>query len=109
MHRVITVLSFIVLCIFVSRPGLNLAGQTTGPPLVQFNGVIENPAGLTGPQSVTFALYKDQSGGAPLWQETQNVTIESNGYFTVLLGAGTPGGIPVQLFAAEIRGGPVYR
>jgi hypothetical protein len=66
---------------------------------VQFNGLIENASQLrAGIQSVTFGLYKDRTAGAPLWQETQNVMVESNGFFGVLLGAGTPGGIPVELF-----------
>ena len=102
MYRVITVLSLAVVGIFFVQSGLNLAGESTVPGLVQFNGVIENSGSQAQPgiQSVTFALYKDDREGPPLWQETQNVAVDSNGRFGVLLGAGTQGGIPKELFAA---------
>src|SRR5438094_3633848 len=51
-------------------------------------------------RGLTFALYREQQGGPPLWQETQNVVIDSQGRFTALLGAGTNGGLPVELFVA---------
>ena len=41
------------------------------PPLVKFSGTLANTQGTVG---VIFALYTDQTGGAPLWLETQNVT-----------------------------------
>ena len=37
--------------------------------------------------NVTFNIYAAASGGTPLWGESQTVTV-SQGYFTVLLGAG---------------------
>jgi hypothetical protein len=46
---------------------------------------------------VTFAIYRDQSGGAPLWQETQNVMLDTAGRYTVQLGS-TPPGLPSDLF-----------
>jgi hypothetical protein len=33
---------------------------------------------LTGITGITFLLYKDQDGGAPLWMETQNVQPDSS-------------------------------
>jgi hypothetical protein len=47
---------------------------------------------------VTFAIYAEQEGGAPLWMETQNVTFEEGGKYTVLLGASSKEGVPVELF-----------
>src|SRR5262245_17467584 len=72
------------------------------PRFVQFSGVLEARSGDIQPglQSITFALYRDQRGGAPLWQETQNVTVDADGRYTVLLGAGTRGGVPLELFAS---------
>ena len=49
------------------------------PREVWFNGVLQDAAGaaITGVQGVTFALYAEQSGGAPLWLETQNVAADA--------------------------------
>ena len=59
----------------------------------EFGGTI--PPGLHG---MTFALYKDQTGGVPLWMETQSVSVDSEGHFTVLLGS--TNGIPASTFAS---------
>src|SRR5207237_2653327 len=80
---------------------LNLAQERPVPRLVQFNGILKTRDPLTpGMRGLTFALYREQQGGPPLWQETQNVVIDSQGRFTALLGAGTNGGLPVELFVA---------
>jgi hypothetical protein len=47
---------------------------------------------------VTFLLYREAQGGTPLWMETQNVTPERNGRYTVMLGASKPEGLPAELF-----------
>jgi len=52
---------------------------------------------LTG---VTFLLYKDQQGGAPLWLETQNVTPDKYGRYTVTLGVTTSEGLPMDVFGS---------
>ncbi|MFZ3212564.1 MAG: hypothetical protein WA188_13725, partial [Terriglobales bacterium] len=59
------------------------------PRLVKFSGTVQDSAGnpRSGITGITFALYKDQSGGAALWLETQNVTLDAQGRYTVLLGA----------------------
>jgi hypothetical protein len=72
-----------------------------GARLIRFNGraldAAEEPvAGVAG---VTFAIYSDQSGGAPLWQETQTLATDANGRFSALLGAASVDGIPTELFA----------
>jgi hypothetical protein len=73
------------------------------PRLVKFSGTVkdanENP--LTGVVGVTFALYSEQSGGAPLWLETQNVQLDKNGHYTILLGATKPEALPLDLFVSE--------
>src|SRR5262249_15891050 len=50
---------------------------------------------------VTFALYSEQQGGAPLWQATQNVAADAGGRFAVLLGADQPEGLPLDLFTSN--------
>jgi len=75
--------------------------QTTVPRLVQFSGTIKNSAGkpASGIVSTTFALYKDELGGDALWVETQNVQADADGHYTVFLGANTPEGLPLGVFA----------
>lgn len=45
------------------------------------------------------AIYKDQQGGAPLWMETQNVTLDAQGNYSLLMGATQSEGLPLELFA----------
>jgi hypothetical protein len=73
------------------------------PRLVRFGGSVKDVKGapLTGVVGVTFALYSQATGGAPLWLETQNITADSNGRYMVLLGATKPEGLPVELFSSE--------
>jgi hypothetical protein len=74
------------------------AGQTSLPRLVKFSGTVKDTAArpLMG---ITFALYKDQEGRAALWLETQNVPLENNGHYSVLLGANSSEGLPIELFS----------
>jgi len=69
--------------------------------LIRFNGRALSTAGqpLSGVAGVTFAIYAEQTGGAPLWQETQSLATDASGRFIALLGAGNSAGIPVDLFA----------
>jgi hypothetical protein len=72
------------------------------PRFVRFTGSLKDGSGhaLTGVVGVTFALYREQQGGAPLWLETQNAQLDSAGHYTVQLGAAKPGGLPVDLFTS---------
>ena len=100
-------------CLLLSCCVLPLAGQqaatTAGnstdvvvPPLVSFSGVLTdmNNKPLNSIVDVTFALYKDAQGGAPLWLETQNVQPDKNGRYSVMLGSASKNGIPSGIFAA---------
>jgi hypothetical protein len=85
-----------------------VAGQTTAntsvvPRLVRFSGTATDARGnpAAGVAGVKFALYAEETGGAPLWMETQIVQTGPGGHYTVLLGATKPEGLPVELFASE--------
>src|ERR1700674_261087 len=72
------------------------------PRLIKFSGTLldaqDRP--MAGPVGVTFALHAQQTGGAALWIETQNVTPDAHGNYTVLLGANSANGVPAELFAS---------
>jgi hypothetical protein len=82
-----------------------LSSQINGvtvPRLLKFSGVFNDSIGHphTGVVGITFAVYKDQEGGAALWMETQNVELDEQGRYAVLLGATKNAGVPMELFAA---------
>ena len=68
------------------------------PQLVKYAGTI--PGTSSGTTGVIFALYKDQTGGAPLWQEVQSVPVDSSGHYVAFLGVGSRHGLPVDLFSS---------
>jgi hypothetical protein len=79
------------------------AGQTTSsavPRLVKFIGAVKDLQGRSQSSvvGITFALYKDQEGGTPLWLETQNVVVGQDGHYSVQLGSTRPEGLPAELF-----------
>ena len=95
--------------ILLSLP-LSLAQQSSQtaagivvPRLIRFSGAVNDVPGQprSGVTGITFALYKDQAGGAALWLETQNVSLDAQGHYTVLLGANSAEGMPVELFTAN--------
>jgi hypothetical protein len=80
---------------------LGTAAMTAVPRLVRFAGSFHAPVNQpAGPVGATFAIYNEQEGGTPFWTEEQNVELDANGNYTVLLGATKNGGVPPELFAA---------
>ncbi len=81
-----------------------LAGKASAnnvPRLIKHGGVLLDRAGTprAGTVPILFAIYGEQQGGAPLWQETQNVQPDANGRYAVLLGATRD--LPRDIFAAN--------
>jgi hypothetical protein len=77
------------------------ASTTAVPNLINFSGTLVLSEGVGVPAKmvgVTFAIYRQQDGGAPLWLETQNVMPDSTGHFSVQLGSTKTEGIPAELF-----------
>jgi len=72
------------------------------PPLINFSGVLADGNGkpLISVTGVTFLLYKEQQGGAPLWMETRNVAPDNNGGYSVMLGSTSNTGLPGDIFVA---------
>ncbi len=99
-RRLLNFVLFLVLsgALFGQAPS-NLSGV---PQLIGFSGVLKNSAGhsVAGTTGVTFLIYKDEQGGAPLWLETQNVKPEAAGHYTVQLGSASAHGIPAEIFVS---------
>jgi hypothetical protein len=91
---------FCVVCLFVCVA--SHAQSAVVPRLVNFSGKATNAAGkpISGTVGATFSIYKEESGGAPLWFETQNVQADGNGKYTVQLGASKAEGLPLDLFTS---------
>jgi len=72
------------------------------PHLIRLTGVLKNSTGEPSGSAVgiTFAIYSSSSGGAPLWQETQNVRLDKQGRYAALLGVTTLQGVPAELFSS---------
>ena len=70
------------------------------PGLINYQGRLTDSSGeyLNGPYSVRFDLYNSSSGGSSLWNETQNVNVNS-GMYDVHLGSSAT--LPETLFAAN--------
>jgi len=97
----ISLLAIFVLPLMAQQPPQGAIAAPV-PSLVNFSGTATDVNGkaLTGTVGVNFFLYKDETGGAPLWMETQNVQPDKNGHYTVVLGSATSQGIPTDLFAS---------
>lgn len=71
------------------------AAQSPVPKLVRFNGTSQHASSTEG---VTLAVYREQTGGAPLWQEVQNVDVDAEGRYSLLMGSTLNDGMPMELF-----------
>jgi len=71
------------------------------PRLIKFSGTAKDASGNphTGTVGITFSIYANQAGGAPLWMETQNMELDPSGHYSVLLGSSSSEGMPLDLFA----------
>lgn len=81
------------------------APTTAVPHLIRYSGTLKGADGGALPSSaavgVTFSIYEQQDGGAPVWMETQNVTPDGNGQYNVVLGSATATGLPDDLFSQQ--------
>jgi hypothetical protein len=66
------------------------------PQQVRYAGQLTNRSGDT--LEAVFSIYAAPEGGEPLWTETQQVSVDMNGSYTVLLGSTSTAGLPQTLF-----------
>jgi hypothetical protein len=80
------------------------AAQAPGVPrLIRFSGTMKDATGKspTGNVTVKISFYAAQQGGESLWSETQTVSANAQGRYTLLLGASQPEGLPNDLFSTS--------
>jgi hypothetical protein len=77
--------------------GIAPPAQTVVPQLMRYSGTAPNRSGDT--VEAVFRIYASQQGGEPIWTETQQVRVGSDGKYNVLLGAASEGGLPQAVFA----------
>lgn len=104
---------FLLLCsvAVAAQQSAAVSANAVVPSVVNFSGVLTgvNSKPLTGTVGVTFYLYQDSQGGAPLWMETQNVQPDKFGHYSVALGSASSQGLPANVFANGEAAGWVYR
>jgi Chaperone of endosialidase len=72
------------------------------PRLISISGTFQpaNGQAPAGTHAVTLAIYTDEIGGSPVWQETQSVATDAEGRYTLLLGATQADGVPLEAFVS---------
>ncbi len=99
------VLAAIVVWLASSVGALAQSAQTSSvsvPRVITVTGVFQPVDGQPprAVETVTLAVYAEATGGAPLWQETQSVAVDTKGRYALLLGATSADGIPAAVLAA---------
>jgi hypothetical protein len=98
-------LSLVAICtvplVIAQEQPQGMAEKSTVPRMVKFSGAVKDRGGnpANGVVGITFNVYKEEHGGVPLWHEIQNVQLDENGSYTVMLGAALP--LPAEIFLAN--------
>lgn len=88
MKTVLPLSVLLILCATLMSPVMTRAQESAAvsashvvPSLINYSGNLKDSSGRTRTSltGVTFLLYKDEQGGAPLWMETQNVQPDKGG------------------------------
>lgn len=113
MNTTIAFRTFVVVVCAAAADGMAMAQQSAArdtarpeaqvvPRLLAYGGRLQTQPGtpLTGIVDVTFGLHRSQDDVAALWTETQRLELNADGRFTVVLGATSVEGLPLDLFSA---------
>ena len=81
---------------------LAATAMTTVPPLISYSGeaLAHDGKPLSGEIVVAFLVFKDETGGEPLFSESQVVSFDVYGRYKVELGASLTNGLPAELFVS---------
>jgi hypothetical protein len=98
-----------LVCLIVACVSLSAARELPAPVgtsvnverLLRFSGTLaETHRTFIGAVDLSFMMYDEPQGGTANWQEAQNVQLDAQGRYVVLLGAKTVGGLPADIFAS---------
>ncbi len=86
----------------VQQTPLAPAVLTPVPRVIWLNGTFrpadKRPVGSV--ETVTVAVYREREGGDAVWQETQTVTMEADGRYSLLMGSTLSDGMPLDVFTS---------
>ena len=100
--RLQTTATFLCLCCANVAHAQQPQPAAAVPKLVRFSGSYRPVDGAPAQtmESVTLSVYRDQTGGEALWHEIQNVVVDADGRYSVLMGATQNEGMPLDLFTS---------
>jgi hypothetical protein len=100
--RVCLTVFLVLVCCALPICAQQASSSDVVPALVKFTGTLSDANGrpLTGTVGITFLLYTEQTGGVPLWMETQNVQADKSGHYSAMLGSASAHGLPAEVFMA---------
>src|SRR4051812_2601250 len=87
--------TFVLLSTILSYASFAQTASSPVPPMVKYSG-----SAAPGTSTGTFAIYERQDAAVPLWIESQSVTADETGHYTVLLGSTSAEGLPSSAFAS---------
>src|SRR6516165_2258484 len=95
------VLSLATVTLAAAQPPAPTA-KTSLPRVIRIAGTLPTTIGAPSPtETITFAIYAEETGGTPIWQETQAVIVDRTGAYNALLGATVPDGLPLEIFTTN--------
>src|SRR5579883_2163216 len=96
----ITTLSTLATAALLSAQTAQSNTTTTAVPrLVRISSTFHplNGSATSPIEGATLSIYATETGGTALWQETQNIAVDSDGHYSLLLGSTRNDGIPMEL------------
>ena len=112
MRRIGTSIAVVLsILLFVSICPAQPTATTAVPNLIRYGGTLKDATGapIASATGVTFAIYKQQDGGAAVWMETQNVTTDAKRNTALYSAAPQPQDYPVTSFRKKSNAGWVCR
>ena len=97
-----------LVCLIIGCVSLSAARELPTPVgtsvnverLLRFSGTLaDTHRAFISAVDLTFMMYEEPQGGTANWQEAQNVQVDAQGRYIVLLGTKTMGGLPAGIFA----------
>src|ERR1017187_3234634 len=83
-HSLSVFAGILLLCSLLSaqQAAVSTSAEAVVPRLVNFSGkAIDQGKTVTSVTGITFSIYSEETGGSPLWLETQNIQPDSRGNY----------------------------